>query len=56
MMVKPPSRERPVYTLRLATIERRLLEAAAMQRDEYLAEFIRRTALEAARKNLVEAR
>ena len=51
-MVKLPSRERPVFTLRLAAAERRILEAAAAQRPEYLSEFIRRSALEAARRDL----
>jgi len=49
-----PSRERPVYTLRLADAERRRLEAAAAERGEYLAEYIRRTALLAARRDLAE--
>ena len=49
MGVIVPSKERSVYTLRLADAERRLLEAAAAMRQEYLAEFIRRTALQAAR-------
>ncbi len=53
-MVKPTSRERPVYSIRLGMAERRLLEAAAVRKDEYLAEFIRRSALLAAR-HLVEA-
>ncbi len=51
-MERHPSRERPVYTLRLARSERRLLEAAAADRNEYLAEYIRRTALAAARLDL----
>ena len=51
-MPKPGTRERPVYTLRLAQKERRILEAAAVQRDEYLAEFIRRASLDAARQEL----
>jgi uncharacterized protein (DUF1778 family) len=51
-VVKLPSRERPVFTLRLAQSERRVLEAAAAQRPEHLSEFIRRTALEAARRDL----
>jgi uncharacterized protein (DUF1778 family) len=46
------SRERPVFTIRLGTAERRLLEAAAAERHEYLAEFIRRTSLTAARRDL----
>lgn len=52
----PPSRERAVYTLRLGNAERRLLEAAAAQKREYLAEYVRRTALDAARRDLVGAR
>ena len=51
-MATLPSRERPVYTIRLATTERRLLEAAAAHRQEYLAEYIRRTSLTAARRDL----
>jgi uncharacterized protein (DUF1778 family) len=47
-----PSQERPVYTLRLASAERRLLEAAAAGRQEYLAEFIRRAALRVALEEL----
>lgn len=54
-MAKLPSRERPVYTLRLAIAERRLLEAAAARQTEHLAEYIRRTALEAARRELAQA-
>jgi uncharacterized protein (DUF1778 family) len=50
MTVTVPSRERGVYTLRLAEAERRLLEAAAASRQEYLAEFIRRTAIESAKR------
>jgi len=42
--------ERPTYPLRLAPSERRLLQAAATERQEYLSEYIRRTALEAARR------
>lgn len=52
MATKIPSRERPVYTIRLATGERRLLEVAAAHRQEYLAEYIRRTALAAARRDV----
>jgi uncharacterized protein (DUF1778 family) len=51
-MATLPSRERPVYTLRLATAERRVLEAAAAEKAEHLAEFIRRTSLDAARRQL----
>lgn len=48
-MQKPPSRERPVYAIRLAVAERRLLEAAAAKGQLYLSEFIRESALENAR-------
>ena len=51
-MTTLPSRERPVYAIRLATAERRLLEAAAAHRQEYLAEYIRRTSLAAAFRDL----
>ena len=47
---------RPVFTLRLGLAERRLLEAAAAARAEYVGEYIRRTALEAARRELARAR
>ena len=52
MATQIPSRERAVYTMRLATAERRLLEAAAAHRQEFLSEFIRRTSLTAARQDL----
>ena len=51
-MQKPPSRERPVYTLRLSPAERSLLEAAATARAEYLAEYIRNAAVDRARREL----
>ena len=51
-MATVPSRERPVYTLRLAAAERLLLEEAAAERHEYLAEYIRRSSLAAARRDL----
>ena len=51
-MAKPQSRERSIYTLRLAASERALLEAAATQRDLYLSEWIRRVALATARAEL----
>lgn len=47
-----PTVGRDVYTLRLHFAERRLLEVAALQRGEQLAKFIRRSALEAARREL----
>ena len=46
------ARGRPIYTMRLGTPERRVLEAAAAQRGEQLSEYIRRTALNAARREL----
>lgn len=51
-----PSQERPVYTLRLGIAERALIEAAAAQRSEYLAEYLRDRALEAARRDLASDR
>jgi uncharacterized protein (DUF1778 family) len=53
---RPPSRERPVFTMRLGSAERALIQAAATARAEYTSEFIRRTALEAARRELTAAR
>jgi uncharacterized protein (DUF1778 family) len=44
------ARGRPIYTLRLGTPERRVLEAAAALRSEPLSEFIRRASLDAARE------
>jgi uncharacterized protein (DUF1778 family) len=44
--------QRPVYTMRLATSERRLIELAAAQKSEPLAAYIRRVALLAARQEL----
>ena len=46
------ARGRPVYTMRLGTPERRLLEAAAAQSDEPLSAYIRRVALHAAWREL----
>ena len=46
-MLRPPSRERPSYTIRLANSDRRVLEAAAVEHREYLAECIRRFTLQA---------
>lgn len=52
-----PSRARTApYCLRLSVAERRVLEAAAAQRQEHLAEYLRGRALEAARRDLVTAR
>lgn len=51
-MTKVPSRARSIYTLRLAPAERQLLEAAAAERQEYLAEYVRQSALAAARRDV----
>lgn len=48
------SKERTVYALRLHNVERRVLEAAAAQRAEHLSEFVRRSALQAARAELAQ--
>jgi uncharacterized protein (DUF1778 family) len=45
-------RERPIYSMRLDVPLRRLIEAAAAQRGETLASYIRRTATDAARRDL----
>lgn len=55
-MVKPPSRARTAPTsIRLSTAERRVIEAAAVQEEQYLAEYIRSRVLEAARRDLAKA-
>lgn len=49
-----PSRARNApYSLRLSFTERAELEAASLRRGEYVAEYLRRSALEAARRELV---
>ena len=45
---------RPVYTMRLGTPERRILEAAAAQHDEALSSYIRRVMLQTARREIAE--
>lgn len=53
--VKIPSRARTKPTsIRLSVAERRLIEAAAAQRQEYMAEYIRSRVMEAVRRDLVE--
>lgn len=47
-------RRDPVYSLRLGVRVRRLLEAAAALHDESLAEYMRRTAADAARRDLTQ--
>lgn len=54
-ITKPPSRARTVPTsIRLSVRERRVIAAAAAQRQEYLAEYIRGRVMEAARKDIAE--
>jgi len=47
-----PGRPRPTYAMRLGDDERRVVEAAAAQRGEPLSAYIRRAALERARREL----
>lgn len=49
------ARGRPVYTMRLGTAERRIIEAAAAQQGEPLSAYIRQVALECARRELATA-
>lgn len=49
-----PGPPRSTFALRLGDNERRVVEAAAAQRGEPLSAYIRRTALEAARRELAE--
>ena len=50
-----PSRARElVFTMRLGLSERSLLDAAATRREEYLSEYVRRTCIEAVRRELAE--
>jgi uncharacterized protein (DUF1778 family) len=44
--------KRRVYGLRLAESEKSVIQAAAANSQEYMAEFIRRVVLEAARRDL----
>lgn len=48
---RPPPRR--TYSLRLREQERRLVETAALDRGQTLAEFIRRAATKAARRSLL---
>ena len=54
MPVAATGRERPVYTLRIGKDERRLLEAAAAEGGQSLAQYIRGSALCAARRKFAE--
>lgn len=47
-----PGSPRPTYAMRLGTDERRVIEAAAAQRGVPLSTYIRRVALERARREL----
>ena len=47
-----PGLPRPTYAMRLGDDERRVVEAAAAQRGEALSAYIRRVALEGARREL----
>lgn len=51
---KYTAKGRPVYSMRLATTERRIMEAAASLHDEPLSTYIRRVALARARRELAE--
>lgn len=50
-----PGTPRPTYAMRLGDDERRVIEAAAAQRREPLSAYIRRVALERARRELAGA-
>jgi uncharacterized protein (DUF1778 family) len=50
-----PAPPRPTYAMRLGEDERLRIAAAAARRGEALSAFIRRVALEAARKELAES-
>jgi hypothetical protein len=52
MVLKP----KPNWSLRLADSERRLLEAAALERGERLSQYVRRVSLAAARRDLAPNR
>ncbi len=47
-----PGKPRPTYAMRLGDDERRVVEAAAAQRGEPLSSYIRRVALDRARREL----
>lgn len=50
-----PGTPRPTYAMRLGEDERRVISAAAAQKGEALSAYIRRVALETARRELTEA-
>lgn len=50
-----PSRARDTLAFRVSAAERRILEAAAAQRPEYLTTWVREVALKAARRELALA-
>ena len=47
-----PSRARDTLAIRVSATERRIMEAAAAQRPEYLTRWIREVAMDAARREL----
>lgn len=53
--VQVPSKARGVFHIRLSEAEKRILEAAAAQRPEYVSTYVREVALAAAREELAEA-
>jgi uncharacterized protein (DUF1778 family) len=52
MKVSVPSRARGTMPIRISVAERRLIEAAAANRPEYVTTFVREAAIEAARREL----
>lgn len=55
-LTKPPSRARTAPTsVRLSVTERSVIAAAAAQREEYLAEYIRGRVMEAARRDIADS-
>jgi uncharacterized protein (DUF1778 family) len=52
MKVSVPSRARGTMAIRISVAERRLIEAAAASRPEYVTTFVREAAIEAARQEL----
>jgi uncharacterized protein (DUF1778 family) len=55
METQHATRGRPTYAMRLGDVERRVIEAAAAQKGEPMSAYIRRVALQAARKELARA-
>jgi len=55
MKVNVPSKARGTLPIRISAAERAILQAAAASRPEYLTTYVRKVALEAARRELAEA-